>query len=64
MTGNEIRDKILKLESRMEEVTDYTTFTLNPEIGKLKKQIKNLQKQCPHEYNNGFCIYCKSKEAK
>ena len=41
---------------------NHNTFILNPDAVELNKTIATLRKQCPHEYNNGYCIYCKLKE--
>lgn len=37
-------------------------FVLNPKIKELRIELHNLQKECPHEYENGVCVYCGVKK--
>ena len=37
-------------------------YTLNNSIQELLIEIKNLQEQCPHKFENGFCEYCYKEE--
>lgn len=37
-------------------------FTLNNTVASLLLEIDSLQKQCPHEYEDGYCIYCYKSE--
>ena len=37
---------------------DPTTFVLNPRIGEINKEIKELQAQCQHNFVNGVCEFC------
>lgn len=64
MSGNEIREKIIQNNKRIEEVLNKCIFTLNREVLQLREENRRLQSQCDHEFNElGFCIYCdKEKE--
>lgn len=39
-------------------------FTLNNQILEITNEITRLQKLCEHEFQDGYCIYCYSKEEK
>ena len=56
----EIKEKIEKLNEELESKMRFDTFTLNPDVVKIQKEIVNLQKQCKHEFNQteSACIYC------
>lgn len=56
----EIKEKIEKLNEELESKMRFDTFTLNPDVVKIQKEIVKLQKQCKHEFNQAerVCIYC------
>ena len=37
-------------------------WTLNNTIKELLIENEELQKICPHEYKDGYCIYCYKEE--
>ena len=56
--SNEIKKRIDELSIEIEQLIDPTTFVLNPRIGEINKEIKELQAQCKHNFVNGICKYC------
>ena len=61
MTGLEIYEKVEQKLKKMMELFDPTTFVLNKESEQLAKEIGELQAQCPHEYVNGVCKFCRKE---
>lgn len=64
MTNGEIRLKIDAINARIKELVNPAAFVLNKEVNELLHQNEELQKQCHHEYKNGFCVWCDKKEEK
>lgn len=64
MTNLEIFEKIQDNKKRIEDVFDPTTFILNTEIVALEEEIKQLQAQCRHEFEDGVCKFCNLEETK
>ena len=62
MNGLEIFSLVSKKKQRIEELFDPTTFVLNKEVEALQQDIAELQKDCPHEFNEGTCKYCGKEE--
>ena len=62
MTYNEIRKKIDFLKNENTQLITSGFFILNKKIEENFEEIKKIQSQCDHNYNNGICIYC-DKEA-
>lgn len=62
MTQQEIKKKIDENNRRIEAIFNPGVFVLNEEIKKLQEEIRDLQAQCAHEYDNGLCIYCQARE--
>ena len=62
MNGLEIFSLVSKKKQRIEELFDPTTFVLNKEVEALQQDIAELQKNCPHEFNEGVCKYCGKEE--
>lgn len=64
MSGEQIRDKIIANNKRIDEILDKSTFTLNIEVMALREENRRLQSICDHKFDElGFCIYCdKEKE--
>ena len=59
MSGNEIREKIVANNKRIESLLDKATFTLNKDVMALREENKHLQDICDHKYDEtGYCIYC------
>lgn len=62
MTGLEIFSLVTVKRALLEDLVDPTSFVLNPEIENVRKEIEELQKNCPHEFINGECKYCGKEE--
>lgn len=62
MTGLEIFSLVEEKKKKIEDLIDPTTFVLNREVVELQTEIYQLQKQCPHEYENHVCKYCGKEE--
>ena len=62
MTGSEIFSLVTVKRALLEDLIDPTSFVLNPEIENVRKEIEELQKNCPHEFINGECKYCGKEE--
>lgn len=60
--GLDIKKKIDEDNQKIKEALDPTQFVLNKTIASLLEEIESLQKACPHEYENGRCIYCYKEE--
>ena len=56
--SKEIRMKIDALNEEIEQLMDPTTFVLNPRIGEIDKEIRELQAKCKHSFVNGICEFC------
>ena len=64
LLGKEIKEKIDYNNQMIESLLSPSKFTLNNKIAQLLKENEELQSQCLHEYENGFCIYCCKEEPK
>lgn len=62
MTGEEIRSKINKNNKIVQAMFNPNQFVLNNTILKLLEENKELQAQCNHVFDNGYCIYCDKEE--
>lgn len=61
--GLKIKEKIDFNNKLIEQMLTPNQFTLNNAVSKLLKENEELRKECPHEYEEGYCIYCcKEKE--
>lgn len=59
MTGKQIKELIDLKNSRLQLAIAADTFQLNEDAVRLVREIGQLRKRCPHEYNeNELCIYC------
>ena len=56
--SQEIKKRIDELSLEVEQLMDPTTFVLNPRIGEIDKEIKELQAQCQHNFVDGVCEFC------
>lgn len=62
LTNEQIKELIDAKEEKIEELLDPSAFTLSPQIQQLTKEIKQLQNQCTHSFEVGYCKYCCIKE--
>lgn len=60
--GLEIKNKIDTNNRLIESLLDPATFVLNNEISGLINENEKLRESCPHEFEDGLCIYCGKKE--
>lgn len=58
MTGEEIRDKVNFNNQQIQSLLNPSIFIIQPEIQKYMEDNERLQSICPHEFENGVCIYC------
>ena len=56
--SQDIKKRIDELSLEVEQLMDPTTFVLNPRIGEIDKEIKELQAQCQHSFVDGVCKFC------
>lgn len=61
MSGEEIRKKIDENNLILSNVIE-PIFVLNKDKWRALKENEELRKICPHEFKNGFCIYCDAVE--
>ena len=61
--GLDIKHRIDLNNKLIEEALKPNQFTLNNTIAGLLLEIDSLQKQCPHEFEDGYCIYCYKMES-
>lgn len=63
LTREEIKQKIDENNTIIESLLTPNQFTLNNTVAQLLKENSELQKECFHEYEDGYCKYCyKEKE--
>lgn len=62
MTGKQIRELIEQKNAEIRELLTPNFFTLNNFVAIKRKEIEELQNQCPHHFIDGFCEYCQKKE--
>lgn len=58
MTGLEIKDKINFNNQKIQSLLDPSIFVLQPEVLKYMEDNEYLKSICPHQYENGVCIFC------
>jgi hypothetical protein len=58
MTRDEIYNKVLFNQARINMLLDPSIFILQPEIQKLEEEIAELQSMCEHEFKDGVCVIC------
>lgn len=54
-----------KIQAKYKEIEDNfqpDNFVLNSKITELYQEIDDIQKECQHEYENGYCKYCQKGE--
>lgn len=54
----DIYTRVKTIEDRLIEISDPTQFVLNPEIQTLIDQLVDVQGQCSHIFEDGFCVIC------
>lgn len=63
-TGEEIKKLIDANNATIEQILKPNQFTLNNIVAQLLNENKMLQTQCPHKFEDGYCIYCCKEEEK
>ena len=58
MTNLEIHERIERNNKIIEDCFSPNVFTLNNTVRYLLKENEELQKQCSHQCEEGYCIYC------
>ena len=58
MTNLEIHERIERKNKISEDSFSPNVFTLNNTVRDLLKENEELQKQCSHQFEEGYCIYC------
>lgn len=58
MSNLEIKKRIDANNKIISKLFAPNIFTLNNTVSELLNENERLQKQCIHEYEDGFCIYC------
>lgn len=62
LLGKDIKMQIDYNNQIIEGLLSPNKFTLNNTVAQLLKENEELQKQCEHNYQNGYCIYCYKEE--
>lgn len=57
-----IKEKIDRNNALIEKIMTPNVFTLNNTIADLLQENAELQKQCTHEFEDGYCVYCYKEE--
>lgn len=58
MLGLEIKKRIDENNKIIESLMSPNIFSLNNTIADLLSENKQLQSECEHNFEDGFCIYC------
>lgn len=64
LVGLDIKSQIDQNNKLIEELLKPNQFTLNNTVASLLLEIDSLQAQCPHEFHEGYCIYCYKMEGR
>lgn len=57
--GELIKNQINSINEEIARSLKPNVFVLNNTVLELTNKIQNLQKACPHNFDeDGFCIYC------
>lgn len=62
LLGKDIKMQIDYNNQLIESFLSPNKFVLNNTIAKLLKDNEELQKQCEHNFQDGYCIYCYKEE--
>lgn len=60
--GIEIKEQIDHNNRIIEAVLSPNKFTLNNIVATLLQENSELQRQCEHDFEEGFCVYCYKSE--
>ena len=58
MSNQEIHEKIEANNNIIQSIMTPNVYTLNNTVAALIKENRELQKQCTHEFIDGYCRYC------
>lgn len=58
MHNIEIKEKIDSNNKLIEDLMKPNMFVLNNTIKQLLQENADLQKNCSHEFEDGYCLYC------
>ena len=61
-TGSDIRKMINQNNLTIQKLFNPNQFTLNEGVQTLLDENAHLRSICKHEFENGVCIYCDTKE--
>lgn len=64
MTNLEIKEKIDTNNKIIETILSPSEFTLNNTVRDLIAENAELQKQCTHNFVDGYCEFCYMEETK
>lgn len=64
MRNIEIKERIDSNNKLIEDLMKPNTFILNNTIRQLLQENADLQDQCQHDFDEGFCVYCYKEEGK
>lgn len=64
LKNEEIKEKIDFNNMLLESILTPNKFTLNNTVADLLRENDELQKQCTHKFEDGYCIYCYKEEPK
>jgi hypothetical protein len=62
MRGLEIKKRIDENNKIIESLMTPNIFSLNNTIADILSENRELQNNCDHEFEEGFCIYCYKEE--
>ena len=62
MTNLQIKEKIDSNNKIIKNLLDPSAFVLNNTIKSLLEENDYLQKQCTHNFVDGYCEYCYKEE--
>lgn len=54
----QIYNRVKSIEDEIASIADPSTFVYNPKIGQLIMQLTEVQNECEHVFDDGFCIIC------
>lgn len=57
-----IKELIDRNNALIEKIMTPNVFTLNNTVADLLQENAELQKQCTHEFEDGYCVYCYKEE--
>lgn len=58
MNKQQIHEKVLYNNKKIQELLDPSVFILQPEVQTLMEDNEYLKSICPHEFVDGVCIIC------